>query len=57
MNKLSIVQYGNELVATFIWDDNVIFIRGEATKDFIYDCANLILEIEEKMKNEKHRQN
>lgn len=53
MNKLTIVQYGNELVATLVCDDDFVFIKGDATEDFLYDCADLILKFEEKLKEKK----
>ena len=53
MNKLTIVQFNGELVATYDDDDVRLIVRCEPTDDFLYDCANLILKFEEKLKEKK----
>lgn len=50
MNRLTITQFENELVGTYDADDVILAVKAEETGDFLYDCANMILKIEEKLK-------
>lgn len=50
MNRLTITQFEDELVGTYDTDDTILAVKAEATGDFLFDCANMILNIEQKLK-------
>ncbi len=56
MNRLTITQFENEVVGTYDAGGFSLVIKAEATGDFLFDCANMVLNIEEKIK-EKERAN
>ncbi len=53
MNRLTITQFENEVVGTYDAEDTILAVKAEATGDFLYDCANMILEIEKRLKEKR----
>lgn len=50
MNRLTVTQVDGHIIGTYDADGTILAVKVDATGDFLYDCANLTLKIEEKMK-------
>ena len=53
MNRITITQFEDEIVATYDGDGLIIAIKDKPTGDFLYDSASLLLKMEEKIKEKK----
>lgn len=53
MNRLTITQFENEVVGTYDADDMILVVKAEVSGDFLYDCADMILKIEEMLKDKR----
>jgi hypothetical protein len=53
MNRLTITQFEDEIVATYDGDGLILAIKDKPTGDFLYDSANILFRIEEKIKEKK----
>ena len=56
MNRLTITQFEDEIVATYDGDGLIIAVKDKPTGDFLYDSANMLFKIEEKIKTHKEKE-
>jgi hypothetical protein len=53
MHRLTITQFEDEIVATYDGDGLILALKEKPTGDFLYDSANMLFRIEEKIKEKK----
>lgn len=56
MHRLTITQFEDEIVATYDGDGLILAIKDKPTGDFLYDSANMLFKIEEKINEQKKKE-
>lgn len=56
MNRLTITQFEDEIVATYDGDGLILAIKDKSTGDFLYDSANMLFRIEQKINEQKKKE-